>query len=913
MGLAVLLYERASMESRLFLLMAHLGAGWQIAYSLMLSAPNLTMATEWGRVAYVFIPFLFPAVYHFSTSVLRLEEQRKRVIRVAWLTGAFCAGIMAGTDAIIRGAYQYDWGYYLQLDPAGIIIVGLFYFILGGAILEYSFRFQQPGTSRTYQRRARLLFYAFLLTLLTIVDYFPAYGVDIIPVGALPIMGFAVLAIIVVRRHRLVDFTPSLAAGKVFETAADPIFLCDRTGNVRVANQAVRDVLGYDPEECEGKDFLEQFLYQGQQTRQLGEIMAEPDLLRNQEVYLQDHQGQQSPASLSVAPLTDQSGEIVGSAWSARDLTAQKQVEQQLRESRQRYELAARGAQDGLWDWEIPAGKVFYSARWREMLGLEREGEYGTLSDWLERVHPEDRQDLKARIGSHLQQETPHLRHEHRIQHADGGWRWMLCRGEAVFDDNEDPIRMAGSQTDITERKTVEAQLRHKALHDELTGLANRTLLQERIQQRIARATRHEDEIFALLYMDLDRFKMINDSWGHDTGDAVLQKIAERLGGEVREADTLARLGGDEFGALLETVSSLPGAQEAARRLLETLEEPIEIESRQFHVDASVGLVLGNGQYTEAEQMIRDADIAMYRAKKQQGSQIALFDREMYTDVVARVEREEELREALEVREQLILYYQPLVDLKSGKLQGVEALLRWQHPEKGLLYPGQFLNVAEDSGLIVNIEQWVLQRVLTQIEQWEKQEFPCFQDLIISVNLAAQNVERYNLPEFLGGLLEQHPLENARLGLEVTEDALLETPHRVLDTFRQLRKLDITIAVDDFGTGYSSLQYLQQLPVEVLKIDRKFIQNLGHSSDDQSIVRAVAEMAHRLDMKVVAEGVETSEQLHRVRTIMQETTIEAWGQGFLWLPPVSVEEIEEVWQGQHHLNDELSLFPENTG
>ncbi|MDY7094262.1 MAG: EAL domain-containing protein [Acidobacteriota bacterium] len=573
----------------------------------------------------------------------------------------------------------------------------------------------------------------------------------------------------------------------------------------------------------------------------------------------------------------------VGVVW---DITQRKRSENALRESEERYALAARGANDGLWDWDLRIGEIFFSARWKHMMGYSEQEIGSSPEDWFRLVHPEDLSLLKAHIEAHMEGRTPHFEHEHRIRHRNGDYRWMLSRGLAVRGRNGQAYRMAGSQTDVTERKRAEQQLVHDALHDALTGLPNRALFLDRLNHALNRSRRRDSYHFAVLFLDLDRFKVVNDSLGHMLGDELLTAIARRLEACLRMGDTVARLGGDEFAILLDDLDRTEDAVEVSLRILEDLQAPFHLDGHELFATASIGIALSVTGYERAEEVLRDADTAMYRAKSQAEKRPVVFDPTMHANAMTVLRLETDLRRAVE-REEFELFYQPIVSLKSGVLWGFEALVRWRHPERGLVYPSEFLPLAEETGLILSIGYWVLREAARQTRDWQ-QRFPRRRELGVSVNVAGQQLAHGAFVAQVDEVLRETSIPPESLRLEITEGVLMDSPEATALVLEQLRERQIKLHIDDFGTGYSSLSHLHRFPVDTLKIDRSFIGALDARGENSEIVRTIIALAHSLNMDVLAEGVETRQQLIVLKGLGCE-----FGQGFFFARPLEKSAAEE--------------------
>ncbi len=556
-------------------------------------------------------------------------------------------------------------------------------------------------------------------------------------------------------------------------------------------------------------------------------------------------------------------------------------AEAALRESEERYALALAGANDGLWDWNLATGELYVSARWRLIIGLD-DGRPVDESAWFSRVHPEDLAGLRSALAAHLAGKSTHFEYDHRVLGGGDGYRWVYARGLAVRDRSGSAYRMAGSVTDITRRKLAEEQLIHDALHDALTRLPNRALLIDRLAQALKRFERDPEARFAVLFFDLDRFKTINDSLGHAVGDELLISVARRLEMFLRPGDTVARLGGDEFAILLSDIRDNIHIATIAERVHELLSEAFIIQGHQLYASASIGIALSAKGYQRPEEMLRDADLAMYRAKSSAGASYEIFDSAMHESVLALHRVEMDLRRAVE-GDEFVIHYQTIVSLETGRVMGFEALLRWNHPQWGLMTPDTFIDVAEETGLIVPIGWHVLEEACRQTRQWQTL-FPMDPPLTISVNVSGKVFLKQQFEARTEQILRDSGLPPNSLRLEITEKAIMNHAEEVLESLERLRALGIQLYIDDFGTGYSSLSYLQRFSYDSLKIDRSFVRDVASRGDGNAIVRAIVALADSLDMNVIAEGVETEEQLEVLRTMKCREA-----QGFRFTRPMDAE------------------------
>jgi PAS domain S-box-containing protein len=573
-----------------------------------------------------------------------------------------------------------------------------------------------------------------------------------------------------------------------------------------------------------------------------------------------------------------------------RTQLSRKEAEERLRESEERYTLAAAGANDGLWDWKLSTAEIYYSARWKAIIGYEDHEIGASPEEWFERIHPEDRPRVKQDIESHLAGLSSHFESEHRMRHKGGTFRWVLTRGMAVRDAEGVAVRMAGSQSDITEGKVVDA----------LTGLPNRMLLIDRLERVLQHHQAHGDSQFAVLFLDLDGFKVVNDSLGHLAGDDFLQAVARRLEASLRSTDvltrasgdgphtgnsehTLARLGGDEFIILLHEVRSVLDATRVAARIQQSLSRPFRVAEREVFTTASIGIAVSGSGYTRAEDMLRDADTAMYRAKALGKGRSEVFDVAMREQVLSRLQLDTAVRLGLE-RHEFLPYYQPIIDLRTGRLTGFEALLRWRHPDRGIVGPLEFVPLIEENGLVLPIGRRFFQDVCSQLRKW-RDCHPAASRLRINVNFASQQFLEVGLPARLLESLDDAQLEPSSIVVEITERTAIGNFALTGDVLNELRLAGIEVVLDDFGTGYSSLACLNQLPISGLKLDPSFT----GGQQRIEIIRAVVALAGSLSLTVTAEGVETIEQFVRFRELGC-----AYAQGYLFARPLHAEAAGDV-------------------
>ncbi len=559
----------------------------------------------------------------------------------------------------------------------------------------------------------------------------------------------------------------------------------------------------------------------------------------------------------------------------------------ELATNTERYTLIASSSNDGIWDWDLKTNQVFFDERWKAIIGFEPHDELtNSMDEWLDRIHTEDLELFKTEIEASLTGWTAAFKNEHRLQHHDGTYRWILSRGMAARHEDGTVYRVAGSIIDITDSKGAEQQLLHNAFHDVLTGLPNRALFMDRLKRSLNRAKYRPDYLFAALFLDLDRFKVINDSLGHQVGDELLVGIARRLEKSMRPGDMIARLGGDEFAVIIDNLKNTDDAIQAADRLHQEMTVPYLLSGREVYASASIGVALSQSHHETAQDFLRAADTAMYHAKSRGRGCVELFDTEMHARALGQLQIETDLRRALQ-REELRIFYQPIVSTDSRQVRGFEALVRWEHPEHGLLSPARFMPVAEETGLVIPIDQWVLRDSCRQLREWQ-QEFPMNPLLSVSVNLSGKQFAHPDLCDKVRAILDETGIIPLSIKLEITESSLVENPDAATQILRQLKELGVRISLDDFGTGYSSLSYLHRFPIDVLKIDRSFVNRMSVSKNSE-IVRTIITLAINLGMEVIAEGVETEEQVAQLTSMRCD-----YVQGYLFSQPMRVDDVHEL-------------------
>ncbi len=535
-----------------------------------------------------------------------------------------------------------------------------------------------------------------------------------------------------------------------------------------------------------------------------------------------------------------------------------KHAEDALVRSQQTLAEAQRIARLGSWELDLDTNTMVWSEELCRLYGYPIEP-IPSVDDLLGRFHPEDDDAVQELLRAAIRARSS-FDVDHRIVLPDGSIRWLRSQGRVEPFGLRATARMCGTAQDITEQKSADDALAHQALHDPLTGLPNRTLLLDRLDQALAKLGRKPSSV-GVLFIDIDRFKVINDSLGHPAGDEMLMAMSHRLQGALRLGDTLARFGGDEFAILCEDLAGEADALEIADRIGEAMSQPLSWGDGELVVTVSTGIALASSPLVSAVSLLRDADAAMYRAKEDGRARSAVFAASMHAKAVGRLDTEVALRRAISTGE-LETHYQPIVELPSRKLIGMEALVRWRHPTRGLIGPDQFIGIAEETGLIVPLGEWVLRDAINQTRTWQQR--PGCSDLKIAVNLSAAQINHPNLVETVAAILAETGFPRQCLQLEITESVLMRDAPAAVKILEALKSLGAGLSVDDFGTGYSSLSYLKRFPVDVLKIDRSFVDGLGDDPEDSAIVRAIVSLSGALNLTTVAEGVETDLQLQNL-------------------------------------------------
>jgi diguanylate cyclase (GGDEF)-like protein len=568
----------------------------------------------------------------------------------------------------------------------------------------------------------------------------------------------------------------------------------------------------------------------------------------------------------------------------AQQKSAEDKLRQDLQNSEAKYLMATEITSDGIWSWNLSSDRVEYSARWKSMIGCGEQEINHTLIEWLVRVHPTDVEKLKRHLTECWQGKVERFEVEYSLLHRDGEYRLMRCKCIAVANLAGAVSHLIGAQTDLTQDRQIKARLNYQFDHDRLTKLPNRQLFIEKLQE-LSRLKQHPEYSFGILCLDLDRFKNINHNFGDEIGDRILVEIVRQLESCLRPQDILARLGGDEFAILLTSFVNEQRPAAIASQIQQQLSTPIKIAEYSILVSTSIGIATPDTNDLSANttngllQSLQNAELAMYQAKARGQACNQVFESRLHLQSLEKTRSEDDLRKALE-QDQFVLYYQPLVQLIDQQLIGFEALIRWEHPLRGLISPGDFIPLAEATGLIIPIGWWVLRSACEQMVQWQKNS--AAKSIFVSVNITGKQFSQPYAGDIIAQILMETGLNPKYLKLEITESEIIENIALVLPTVERLKSLGVQLSMDDFGTGYSSLSYLHCLPVDTLKIDRSFIQGMESDRHQLELVKTIIKLAEVFELDLIAEGIETQTQCAELIELQCK-----YGQGYLFSKPVN--------------------------
>lgn len=581
---------------------------------------------------------------------------------------------------------------------------------------------------------------------------------------------------------------------------------------------------------------------------------------------------------------------FIRSIWVAKktgqELQAQyrelAQKEKALKESELRYCSAVEGSNDGIWELDLLTWMLYPSPQTCHLVGMPFINGPIPLQYWVQRIHPDDQQTVTTALQDHLSGASPTFQCEYRILQRDGEILWINCRGKVVQDTDGRAVKMAGSASNITERKNAESRVYRLAYYDILTGLPNRTFFCDTLLDML-KCCDGKSKKGAVLFMDLDNFKTVNDALGHNMGDIILTQIATACRDSVDSTYFMARLGGDEFALLIPCWRDRGELAVIAQSLLNAMQRPFVIQDMEFYITGSIGITAFPEDGNDVDMLYKNADIAMFMAKEIGRNNFQFYSSEMNQRILFRLDMDKSLRYAIKKNE-FYLCYQPQVDMLSGRMVGLEALIRWHHPIKGCIAPGEFIPYAEESGLILPIGDWVIRTACRQIRMWKDAGYG---EIPVAVNISARQLQNENLITTIREVLEEYQLPPACLELEITETIVMQDFDQAIALLRELKMMGLKISLDDFGTGYSSLNYLKHIPIDTLKIDKVFVDDLMRNTAQDAIVQMIIALAHKLDLQVVAEGVENRDQIVFLRTHLCDRA-----QGYFFGKPLEAEEIQ---------------------
>jgi diguanylate cyclase (GGDEF)-like protein/PAS domain S-box-containing protein len=594
---------------------------------------------------------------------------------------------------------------------------------------------------------------------------------------------------------------------------------------------------------------------------------------------------------VQLAPIDERVTPAARWLLTLHDVSERKAAERALEERERRYRTVVDSLGEIIFQTDASRRVTLINPAWTALTGYDVTATLGTPIN--EYVHPDDRRRDEHEAATLLSGTRDLARYELRFLRHDGNVHWLEVHARPVRAEDGSITGISGTLVDVTDRKLLAEQLLHHAFHDALTGLANRSLFIERVTHTLARTSRVATS-HAVLFLDLDNFKKVNDSLGHASGDDLLRGVAERLVNSVRASDTVARLGGDEFAILLEDLTMHEDAVITTQRILDAFREPVLVSGKEVFVGTSIGVAPLGRNVDSADTLLRNADIAMYAAKRQGRGGFVVFTDGMDTATRHRLELEADLYRAIS-RDELVANYQPTVEVGSGRIIGVEALVRWQHPTRGLIHPAEFIAIAEETGLIVPIGRWVLQRACRDLRRWQQSDVS-LADLWVAVNISARQLQDAHLVNDVSSILAECNLDPTRLTLEITESVAMQNTEATIARLGALKAIGVRLAIDDFGTGYSSLSYLQRFPIDILKIDRAFVKGIAENEDDQALAHTIVQLARTLRLSTVAEGIETIEQLERLRALGCDH-----GQGYYFARPMLREQLEQLMAGSSYL------------
>jgi len=666
----------------------------------------------------------------------------------------------------------------------------------------------------------------------------------------------------------------------LFDHNPIPTFVCEmRRWGCLAVNEAAVNAYGYSRKEFLKIRFTD--LSAAEEMERLSTTLVNLGVSANDLGVWRHRKKDGAPIEVELVTFRVQLARRQARVLIARDVSSRRKIEEVLWKDVERFGLVSQATNDALLEWDLASDQVWKNDSYQRLFGYRSDELQPKMESWFGHIHADDRLRVQQRLLGIINSRENLWNDEFRLTRRDQTVAHVHARGFVNRDEAGSALKMLGVLQDITARKESEERTRFLADHDELTGLPNRSLFKQSLAQAIQRAGR-SGKFLSVLFLDLDRFKNINDSLGHETGDEVLRAVAERLSGCVRQVDVVARFGGDEFAVLMEGLTAEDQAGAVARKVIDALAKPLVLAGRQYRSGASIGISTYPSDGRDVLSLQKNADIAMYRAKDEGRGTFRFYSEQLNTHSIQRLEFESNLNGALKNRE-FVLYYQPKLELASGRIAGVEALIRWVSPQFGFVSPADFIAIAEETGLIVPMGRWVVQTACAQNRAWQKGGLPL---LRIAVNISARQMADKGLVNFIVDSMTRTGLTAESLELEITESGVMSNQDHAEIVLNQLKALGFHLTMDDFGTGYSSLAYLKRFPFDSVKIDQSFVRGIPANRDDCAIVEAIVAMAHSLELKVVAEGVETQEQSEFLRNLGCDQI-----QGYVFSKPIPSAEI----------------------
>jgi diguanylate cyclase (GGDEF)-like protein/PAS domain S-box-containing protein len=840
----VLVLTRFSRTSLAIFGVSVAAAAWQAACVFMYLAADSRTALIWARIGCACVPFIAAAAYLFVATILESATHRTIVSVVAWLLAARLAVLTLTTTTLLGGVRRFWWGFYPTFNTAGRVLYPLFCAgLIAVTIVDIARVY--PSSRAGERSRIRLFAIAMGIGCMAAIDFLPAYGMAIYPFGWAAVLGSTAVAIYAIRKYGLA-ITPALPATEIISTMRDLLLVSDRDGRIRFANNAACTFLGYNREDIIG--------------RQLEDLIAPTDgnqaaplqgYVRDREYVFRTKMGQPIELTLSHSPVTRQ-GEVTGAVIIGRDLRERKRYEWEARRAVTLLQSTLDSTADGILVIGHDGRVLTWNRRFAEMWGvpaevMEHDDDQGLIGQLVPQLtDPAAFINDMAELHEHPEDESVHV-----LELKDGRRLEQYSIGRYLDDE---PMRV-WSFRDVTARMAAEKQIEFQAYHDALTQLPNRRLFLERLEMNLMTARRHRANL-AVLFIDLDRFKTINDTLGHDVADALLIEIAQRLKSCVRQTDTVARHGGDEFTIILPDLHQPEDAAQVAEKILERVIEPVIVGANSIEITVSIGIAVHPYDGTDIETLLRNADDAMYRAKQAGRNNYQLCTEEMKTRATERSSMQSRLRKAMDNQE-LVLAYQPQVSLTTGRIVGAEAIIRWNDPERGVIEARDFIPVAEETRLIVPLGEWALFTACRQLRQWCDAGLP---PLRMAVNISARQFQQRDLASVVRRAIDDTGIDPPLLELEIRETTAMRDVSLTIELLNFLRDAGVSIAIDDFGSSYSSLGSLRVLPINAVKMDRGLVADVATVEADASIVAAVIGVSRRLHLRVAADGVETREQ-----------------------------------------------------